>query len=191
VVRGYLAGSAWKDYRATGEVCGIALPKGLRESDRLDTPLFTPSTKAEEGHDENISFDRMAETIGRGRAEELRALSLELYSRARDHAEQRGIILADTKLEFGTIDDDLLVIDEMLTSDSSRYWAADEYRVGTSPPSFDKQYVRDYYLKSGWDQRAPAPPLPASVIDGTRARYLEAYEALTSRSFDEWYAPET
>jgi phosphoribosylaminoimidazole-succinocarboxamide synthase len=181
VVRGYLAGSAWKDYRATGEVCGIALPKGLRESDRLDTPLFTPSTKAEEGHDENIPFDRMAETIGRGRAEELRALSLELYSRARDHAEQRGIILADTKLEFGTKDGRVVWIDEAFTPDSTRFWPKDAYAPGRAQPSYDKQYVRDYLESIAWDKRPPAPPLPAEVVARTREKYVEAYARLTGR----------
>jgi phosphoribosylaminoimidazole-succinocarboxamide synthase len=181
VVRGYLAGSAWKDYRATGAVCGIPLPPGLRESDRLERPLFTPSTKADEGHDENISFDRMAEIVGRDRAEELRSRSLELYSRARAHAEARGIILADTKLEFGIRDGRLLWIDEAFTPDSTRFWPKDEYAPGRPQPSFDKQYVRDYLESIAWDKRPPAPPLPAEVVARTREKYVEAYARLTGR----------
>jgi phosphoribosylaminoimidazole-succinocarboxamide synthase len=181
VVRGYLAGSAWKDYRATGSVCGIALPPGLRESDRLEEPLFTPSTKADEGHDENISFDRMAETVGKGRAAELRSLSLELYSRARSHAEARGIILADTKLEFGIRDGRVVWIDEAFTPDSTRFWPRDAYAPGRPQPSFDKQYVRDYLESIAWDKRPPAPPLPAEVVARTREKYVEAYARLTGR----------
>ena len=181
VVRGYLAGSGWKDYRATGAVCGIALPPGLRESDRLEQPLFTPSTKAEEGHDENISFDRMGEIVGRDRAEELRTLSLTLYSRARAHAEGRGIILADTKLEFGVKDGRLVWIDEAFTPDSSRFWPKDGYAPGRPQPSFDKQFVRDYLESIAWDKRPPAPPLPAEVVARTREKYLEAYARLTGR----------
>ena len=179
VVRGYLAGSAWKDYRATGAVCGIALPPGMKESDRLETPLFTPSTKAEEGHDENISFDQMAATVGRGRAEELRRLSLTLYSRARDHAEQRGIILADTKMEFGTKDGRVIWIDEAFTPDSSRYWDMAHYAPAKSQPSFDKQFVRDWLESTGWDKKPPAPKLPEGVVRTTREKYLDAYKKLT------------
>ena len=181
VVRGYLAGSGFKDYRATGAVCGIPLPPGLRESDRLEQPLFTPSTKAEEGHDENIPFDRMAEIVGRSRAEELRSLSLELYSRARAHAEARGIILADTKLEFGVRDGRLVWIDEAFTPDSSRFWPRDVYAPGGPQPSFDKQFVRDYLESIAWDKRPPAPPLPAEVVARTREKYVEAYARLTGR----------
>jgi len=181
VVRGYVAGSAWKDYRATGAVCGIALPPGLRESDRLEQPLFTPSTKADEGHDENISFDRMAEIVGRDRAAELRSRSLELYSRARAHAEGRGIILADTKLEFGIRDGRLVWIDEAFTPDSTRFWPKDVYAPGGPQPSFDKQYVRDYLESIAWDKRPPAPPLPAEVVARTREKYVEAYARLTGR----------
>jgi phosphoribosylaminoimidazole-succinocarboxamide synthase len=181
VVRGYLAGSGWKDYRATGAVCGIALPKGLRESDRLDPPLFTPSTKAEEGHDENISFDRMAEIVGGDRAEELRSLSLDLYARARAHAEARGILLADTKLEFGVHDGRVVWIDEAFTPDSSRFWPQDGYAAGRPQPSFDKQFVRDYLESIAWDKRPPAPPLPAEVVARTREKYVEAYARLTGR----------
>ena len=181
VVRGYVAGSAWKDYRATGGVCGIALPRGLQESDRLDQPVFTPSTKADEGHDENISFDRMAEIVGGGRAEELRALSLDLYSRARAHAEARGIILADTKLEFGIRDQRVVWIDEAFTPDSSRFWPKDGYVPGRTQPSFDKQFVRDYLESIAWDKRPPAPPLPAEVVARTREKYVEAHARLTDR----------
>lgn len=181
VVRGYVAGSAWKDYRATGAVCGIALPPGLRESDRLEQPLFTPSTKADEGHDENISFDRMAEIVGKDRAAELRSVSLELYSRARAHAEARGIILADTKLEFGIHDGRLMWIDEAFTPDSTRFWPKDVYAPGGPQPSFDKQYVRDYLESIAWDKRPPAPPLPAEVVARTREKYVEAYARLTGR----------
>ena len=181
VVRGYVAGSAWKDYRATGAVCGIALPRGLRESERLEQPIFTPSTKAEEGHDENIPFARMAEIVGADRAEQLRAVSLELYGRARDHAESRGIILADTKLEFGVLDGRLVWIDEAFTPDSSRFWPRDGYAAGQAQPSFDKQFVRDYLESIAWDKRPPAPPLPAEVVSRTREKYVEAYARLTGR----------
>jgi len=181
VVRGYVAGSAWKDYRATGGVCGIALPPGLRESDRLEQPLFTPSTKADEGHDDNISIERMADIVGGDRAEELRSLSLELYSRARAHAESRGIILADTKLEFGVRDGRVVWIDEAFTPDSSRFWPKDGYAAGRPQPSFDKQFVRDYLESIAWDKRPPAPPLPAEVVARTREKYVEAYARLTGR----------
>ena len=181
VVRGYVAGSAWKEYKATGSVCGIPLPKGLRESDRLEEPVFTPSTKAEEGHDENISFEKMAEIVGKDRAEELRSLTLALYSRARDHAEARGIILADTKLEFGEKDGRVVWIDEAFTPDSSRFWPQDAYAPGRAQPSFDKQFVRDYLESIAWDKRPPAPPLPAEVVAKTREKYLEAYARLTGR----------
>jgi phosphoribosylaminoimidazole-succinocarboxamide synthase len=180
VVRGYVAGSAWKDYRATGAVCGITLPPGLRESDRLPQPLFTPSTKAEEGHDENISFERMAEIVGAERAEELRALSLELYSRARAHAEARGIILADTKLEFGIDGGRVVWIDEAFTPDSSRFWPKDGYEAGQAQPSFDKQFVRDYLDTLDWGKTAPGPTLPADVLARTADKYREALELLTA-----------
>ena len=179
VVRGYVAGSAWKDYKATGAVCGITLPRGLRESDRLEEPVFTPSTKAEEGHDENISFERMKEIVGGDRAAELRDLTLALYSRARAHAESRGIILADTKLEFGEKDGRVIWIDEAFTPDSSRFWPKDVYRPGQAQPSFDKQFVRDYLESIAWDKRPPAPPLPADVVSRTREKYLEAFARLT------------
>jgi phosphoribosylaminoimidazole-succinocarboxamide synthase len=179
VVRGYLSGSGFKDYRKTGAVCGIPLPPGLGESDLLETPLFTPATKAETGHDENIPFERMAAIVGRERAAELRDLSLEIYSRARSHAEGRGIIIADTKFEFGLRDGRVVWIDEALTPDSSRFWPADSYRPGGAQPSYDKQYVRDHLEQSGWDKNPPAPPLPAPVVARTREKYLEAHARLT------------
>jgi phosphoribosylaminoimidazole-succinocarboxamide synthase len=179
VVRGYLAGSGWKDYRRSGAVCGIALPPGLRESDRLEQPLFTPSTKAETGHDENISFEQMAGIVGESRAAELRDLTLELYRRARAHAESRGILLADTKLEFGLSEGRVVWIDEAFTPDSSRFWPRDAYEPGRAQASFDKQYVRDYLETLEWDKRPPAPPLPEDVVIRTREKYLEAHARLT------------
>jgi phosphoribosylaminoimidazole-succinocarboxamide synthase len=190
VARGYLFGAAWDAYQATGEVQGRALPSGLRQAERLPTPLFTPTSKAEEGHDLPLTDTEAAALVGSNRFEELRDLTLRIYEFGVAHAEQRGLILADTKLEFGTIDDSLLVIDEMLTPDSSRYWAAEDYAVGTSPRSFDKQFVRDHYIALGWNHEPPAPRLPESVIEGTRARYVEAYEAITGESFDTWFANE-
>ena len=184
VVRGYLVGSGWKDYQATGAVCGIKLPAGLRESDRLDPPIFTPATKAETGHDENISFERMADIVGAERAAELRDLSLEIYSRARAHAESRGVILADTKFEFGEKDGRAVWIDEALTPDSSRFWSRDTYVPGKSQPSYDKQYVRDYLETLRWNKQPPGPTLPADVVERTRAKYLEAYERITGRSLE-------
>jgi len=179
VVRGYLAGSGWKDYRTTGEVCGVALPPGLRESDRLPAPIFTPSTKATAGHDENISFDEVVARVGGDRAEELRSISLQIYRRAAAYAEPRGILLADTKFEFGLIGDELIWIDEALTPDSSRFWPASGYQPGRSQPSFDKQYVRDYLESIGWNKQAPGPQLPPDVVERTRAKYREAYRLLT------------
>jgi phosphoribosylaminoimidazole-succinocarboxamide synthase len=189
VVRGYLAGSGWKDYRATGEVCGHALPAGLQESQRLPEPLFTPATKAQTGHDENIDRARAVELIGEDRFEEVEATALALYGFAADLARERGIILADTKLEFGLDGDGRLVLgDEAFTPDSSRFWPAGAYRPGTTPPSFDKQFVRDYCAALGWDKTPPGPELPAEVVDGTRARYVEALERLTDIGFDEYVA---
>ena len=179
VVRGYLAGSGWKDYRATGKVCGIALPPGLRESDRLPKPIFTPATKATTGHDENISFDEVVARVGAELAERLRAVSLELYRRATLHAEPRGILLADTKFEFGLADGQLIWIDEALTPDSSRFWPTDAYEPGRAQPSFDKQYVRDYLERIGWAKQPPAPELPPEVVAATRSKYREAYWRLT------------
>ena len=187
VVRGYLAGSGWKDYRRTGAVCGHALPSGLRESDKLPEPIFTPATKAKEGHDENIDRERAAELVGRPRLDEAERVSLELYRFAADYAAERGIILADTKFEFGLDEDGALVLaDEALTPDSSRFWPADEYEPGHAQPSFDKQYVRDYCEALGWDKTPPGPELPDAVVLGTRARYVEAFERLTGIPFDDY-----
>jgi len=183
VVRGYLSGSGWKDYKATGKVCGIPLPAGLRESDRLPEAIFTPSTKATMGHDENISFDEAARRIGGELAERVRAVSLEIYRRAVAYAEPRGIILADTKFEFGLVEgrggDPLVWIDEALTPDSSRFWPAKGYQAGQAQPSFDKQYVRDYLERIGWNKQPPGPELPADVVAATHGKYLEAYRELT------------
>jgi phosphoribosylaminoimidazole-succinocarboxamide synthase len=181
VVRGYLSGSGWKDYRASGKVCGISLPPGLRESDRLSDPIFTPSTKATSGHDENISFDQVVARVGGQRAEELRAVSLDIYRRAAAYAEPRGILLADTKFEFGLLENELLWIDEALTPDSSRFWPAESYRPGGSQPSFDKQYVRDYLESINWNKQPPGPELPGNVVEATRDKYREAYRLLTGR----------
>ncbi|MGZ8666734.1 MAG: phosphoribosylaminoimidazolesuccinocarboxamide synthase [Solirubrobacterales bacterium] len=186
VVRGYLSGSGWKEYRESGEVCGIALPEGLRESDPLPVPIFTPATKAEVGeHDENIDFERAAEIVGdRALMNELRRVSIDLYSHAAEHAAERGIILADTKFEFGRhAGAEVVLADEVLTPDSSRFWPTDRYQPGRSQPSFDKQYVRDWANEAGWDHSPPAPELPADVVEQTRAKYVEAYERITERSF--------
>jgi phosphoribosylaminoimidazole-succinocarboxamide synthase len=181
VVRGYLAGSGFKDYTRTGAVCGIALPKGLRESDRLDPPIFTPATKADEGHDENISFERMCEILDAELSARLRDVSLAIYERARDRAGERGLVLADTKFEFGRRDGRLVWIDEALTPDSSRFWPADGYAPGRSQPSFDKQYVRDYLESLGWDKISAPPELPEDVVARTRDKYREAYQRITGR----------
>jgi phosphoribosylaminoimidazole-succinocarboxamide synthase len=181
VVRGYLSGSGWKDYRASGSVCGIPLPPGLGESARLPEPIFTPATKATSGHDENISFDEMVARVGGPLAEQLRAISMDLYRQAADLAEPRGILLADTKFEFGLLDKQVIWIDEALTPDSSRFWPAQGYAPGRPQPSFDKQYVRDYLEKIGWNKQPPAPELPAEVVAATRAKYREAYRLLTGR----------
>jgi phosphoribosylaminoimidazole-succinocarboxamide synthase len=189
VVRGYITGSGWKDYQATGAVCGIELPAGLRESERLPEPIFTPATKAEIGdHDENVDFERAVEIVGdRSLLEELRRLSIAIYERAADHARERGIILADTKFEFGRRADGTIVLgDEVLTPDSSRFWPADGYEPGRGQPSFDKQYVRDWATASGWDKTPPAPEIPAEVVEGTRARYVEAYERIAGEPFRHW-----
>ena len=178
VVRGYLAGSGWKDYQATGAVCGIPLPAGLKQSERLDPPIFTPATKAETGHDENIPFETMEATVGAERAAQARRISLEIYSQARAHAEARGIILADTKFEFGVRDGSLMWIDEALTPDSSRFWPGDEYGPGRSQPSFDKQYVRDYLETLDWNKQPPGPELPPDVVARTVDKYVEAFERL-------------
>ncbi len=188
VVRGYLSGSGWKDYQRTGEVCGIAVPEGLRESDRLPEPIFTPATKAQEGHDENIDFERAAELVGdRALAERVREVSLAVYQHAADHARERGIILADTKFEFGLDPDGALTLgDEVCTPDSSRFWPADQYEPGRPQPSFDKQFVRDWASSTGWDRNPPAPPIPDEVVSRTREKYIEAYERVTGEPFDAW-----
>jgi phosphoribosylaminoimidazole-succinocarboxamide synthase len=182
VVRGYLIGSGWKDYKATGAVCGIALPTGLKQAARLPEPIYTPATKADVGeHDENIDFERTVELLGAELADHVRSVTLELYRVAAEHALERGIIIADTKFEFGVDDDGTLtLIDEALTPDSSRFWPVDSYRVGTSPPSFDKQFVRDYLETLDWDKQAPGPKLPADIIKKTAAKYREAYKRLTT-----------
>jgi phosphoribosylaminoimidazole-succinocarboxamide synthase len=184
VVRGYVSGSGWKDYRATGKICGIALPSGLRESDRLPAPIFTPATKAASGHDENISFEKAASLIGSALAEKVRAVSLEIYNRAASYAEPRGIILADTKFEFGLLNNDLIWIDEALTPDSSRFWPAAQYQPGGPQPSFDKQFVRDYLERMQWPKTPPGPELPPEVVGATRAKYREAFRILTGRELD-------
>jgi phosphoribosylaminoimidazole-succinocarboxamide synthase len=190
VVRGHLAGSAWAEYRRDGEVCGIALPPGLRESAALPDPLFTPATKAERGqHDENVPFARMVAELGAALAGELRDRSLAVYAAGAAHAASVGLLLADTKLEFGLVPDgsggrELLLVDEVLTPDSSRYWPADAWEPGRTPPSFDKQYVRDHVTASGWDREPPAPALPAEVVAATRARYVEAHDRITGRPFE-------
>jgi phosphoribosylaminoimidazole-succinocarboxamide synthase len=184
VARGYLSGSGWKEYRETGRVCGLGLPSGLVESSRLPEPIFTPATKAATGHDENISLDEMAGRVGRGLAERLKELTLSLYGFAAARALERGIILADTKFEFGFAGGELILIDEALTPDSSRFWPADGYEPGHGQPSFDKQYVRDWLDASGWDHEPPPPDLPAQVIRQTVERYREAYERITGQGFD-------
>ena len=182
VVRGYLSGSGWKDYQKTGAVCGIPLPAGLRESDRLPEPIFTPAAKNNVGHDENISFERMAATVGQRQAEELRTLTFAIYDKASRHAAGKGLILADTKFEFGSVNGKTILADEVLTPDSSRYWPAEGYRPGGAQPSFDKQYVRDYLESIRWNKQAPAPSLPDEVIARTREKYMEAFHLITGRT---------
>ncbi|MBA4149512.1 MAG: phosphoribosylaminoimidazolesuccinocarboxamide synthase [Verrucomicrobia bacterium] len=182
VVRGYVAGSGWKDYQKTGAICGINLPPGLKESSELPEPIFTPATKAETGHDENISFEEAVQVVGKDIAEQARTASLKLYNFARDYARQRGIIIADTKFEFGIFEGQLLLIDEVLTPDSSRFWPADQYEPGRSQPSFDKQFVRDYLETLDWDKQPPAPALPENVVAKTQEKYFEAYQRLTGHS---------
>ncbi len=183
IVRGYISGSAWKSYQKSGSVCGINLPKGLKESDKFDEPLFTPSTKAESGHDINISYDEMKKLIGNEDAERIKDLSLELYNKGAEYALEKGIIIADTKFEFGKIDDTIIIVDELLTPDSSRFWPADKYKPGRSQPSFDKQYVRDYLSSTGWDKNSNPPNLPNYVVEETQNKYKEAYEKITGEKF--------
>ncbi|HXU40944.1 MAG TPA: phosphoribosylaminoimidazolesuccinocarboxamide synthase [Burkholderiales bacterium] len=183
VVRGYIIGSGWKDYQKTGKVCGIELPKGLQQAQKLPEPIFTPATKAETGHDENISFDEAAKLVGKDVAAKVREISIRLYKEASEYAAKKGIIIADTKFEFGLdSNSQIVLIDEVLTADSSRFWPADSYKVGISPPSFDKQYVRDYLETLDWDKTPPAPKLPAEVIKKTSEKYREALERLTGRT---------
>ncbi|MDW5266736.1 MULTISPECIES: phosphoribosylaminoimidazolesuccinocarboxamide synthase [Acidobacteriaceae] len=182
VVRGYISGSGWKDYRQTGSICGIKLPTGLRESDKLPEPIFTPAAKNNVGHDENISFEKMVDTIGQKAAEDLRSLTLKIYEKASKHAASRGLILADTKFEFGLINGEITLADEVLTPDSSRYWPAETYNPGGAQPSFDKQYVRDYLESIHWNKQAPAPGLPPEVVEKTKAKYLEAFRLITGRA---------
>ena len=184
VVRGYLAGSGWKEYQQSQSVCGIKLPAGLKQASKLPEPIFTPATKAESGHDENIDMKRCAQILGAEIAERVKDLSLQIYSAGSDHAEKKGIIVADTKFEFGTLDGQLLLIDEALTPDSSRFWPANQYVVGQSPPSFDKQFVRDYLETLDWNKTAPGPKLPGDVIARTAAKYVEAFERLTGEKLN-------
>jgi phosphoribosylaminoimidazole-succinocarboxamide synthase len=183
VARGYLVGSGWKDYRATGKVCGLPLPAGLQECGQLPEVLFTPATKAESGHDENISFEQMCQAVPQELASRLRELTISLYQRAADYARGRGIIIADTKFEFGQADGELYLIDEALTPDSSRFWPADAYQPGRAQPSFDKQFVRDWLESTTWDKNSPPPELPADIVERTRQKYAEAYERLTGQQW--------
>ena len=189
IARGYITGSGWKDYQRSGAVCGIPLPTGLRESERLPDPIFTPSTKADVGHDENISYEQLEELVGEEAANAMKIRTLAVYNYAHAVALERGIIIADTKLEWGRLPSgELILIDEVLTPDSSRFWPADTYRPGGSPPSFDKQYVRDWLLASGWDRTPPGPELPPEVVSGTRTRYVDAFERLTGARFEDYLA---
>jgi phosphoribosylaminoimidazole-succinocarboxamide synthase len=190
VVRGYVFGHGWSEYRETGTIGGRPAPTGLIEAAKLPEPLFTPTTKAEEGHDESLTPEQAMELVGRERYDKLEDLSLRLYEFGARHADKNGVILADTKFEFGELDGEIILIDEVMTPDSSRYWPADRYAPGGSPPSYDKQFVRDYMDGVGWDRESPPPHLPADVIENTRARYVEAYELITGQSFDEWFGPE-
>ena len=184
VVRGYLTGSGWKEYQKSQSVCGVQLPEGLLESAKLPEPIFTPTTKAEEGHDEAITFEQMSDLVGADVAEELRSRSISLFARGAEYALQRGIIIADTKFEWGVLDGRIILVDEVLTPDSSRFWPADKYQVGKSQPSFDKQFVRDWLLASPWDRKSVPPALPEDIVAQTRAKYVEAYELLTGSKFD-------
>jgi phosphoribosylaminoimidazole-succinocarboxamide synthase len=184
VVRGYISGSGWKDYQKSGAICGIPLPTGLRESDKLPEPIFTPSTKAVTGHDENISFEQTVEVVGQPLAEKLRDTTLAIYNQASAYAAERGIIIADTKFEFGLLDGELIWIDEALTPDSSRFWPADQFSPGKAQPSFDKQYVRDYLERIGWNKQPPGPALPADVVAATREKYRDSYQRITGHALD-------
>lgn len=183
VVRGYLVGSGWKEYQQSGKVCGIPLPTGLQQAQQLDELIFTPATKAETGHDENIAFEQMVQIVGRDVAEELRRRSIDIYRRGAEFARERGIIIADTKFEWGMVDDEIILIDEVLTPDSSRFWPADRYAVGSNPPSYDKQFVRDWLEGTDWDKNSPPPELPPDIVSKTREKYIEAYERLTDATF--------
>jgi phosphoribosylaminoimidazole-succinocarboxamide synthase len=183
VVRGYLEGSGWKEYRQSGTVCGLPLPAGLVQGSQLPQPIFTPATKEESGHDQNIPFERMVDLVGQETADDLRQRSIDVYARAAEHAKSRGIIIADTKFEWGWHDGRLILIDEVLTPDSSRFWPADRYKPGGPQPSYDKQFVRDWLETTGWDKNSPPPELPADVIERTRAKYVEAYEKLIGKRF--------
>jgi len=183
IVRGYISGSAWSSYKKDGTVCGIKLPRGLKESDKFDEPLFTPSTKAESGHDINISFEKMIELIGKKDAKKIKDVSFNIYKKGSEYALKKGIIIADTKFEFGKIGDEIILVDEMLTPDSSRFWPADLYESGKSQPSFDKQFVRDYLTSTGWDKNSSPPHLPKDVILETQKKYQEAYEKITGKKF--------
>jgi len=183
IVRGYISGSAWESYKKDDTVCGIKLPSGLKESDKFDSPLFTPSTKAKSGHDINISFEEMKKLVGDDAAEEIKNLSVNIYEMASNYAREKGIIIADTKFEFGRIDDRIAIVDELLTPDSSRFWPADKYESGKGQTSFDKQYVRDYLISTGWDKNSSPPHLPKNVILETQKKYIEAYERITDEKF--------
>lgn len=183
IVRGYISGSAWKSYKKDKSVCGINLKNGIQESEKFDTPLFTPSTKEDTGHDINISYGKMQEIIGKEDAEKIKELSLLMYNKGAEYARKKGIIIADTKFEFGKIDDEIIIVDEILTPDSSRFWPAEKYELGKSQPSYDKQYVRDYLISTGWDKNSAPPELPNYVIKETQKKYIEAYESITGKTF--------
>jgi phosphoribosylaminoimidazole-succinocarboxamide synthase len=184
IVRGYISGSAWSSYNKDGSVCGIKLKNGIQESEKFDSPLFTPSTKEESGHDINISYEKMEKIIGKRDAERIKELSLLMYNKGSEYAKKKGIIIADTKFEFGKINDEIIIVDEVLTPDSSRFWPADKYVLGKSQPSFDKQFVRDYLTNTGWDKNSKPPKLPDEIINETRKKYIEAYELITGKIFD-------
>ncbi|MGL6226087.1 MAG: phosphoribosylaminoimidazolesuccinocarboxamide synthase [Thermoguttaceae bacterium] len=184
IVRGYLSGSGWNEYKKSGTVCGLKLPEGLTESASIPLPIFTPSTKAESGHDENISFEQMIEILDRETSEKLRDMSIDIFRRGSEYAKTRGIIIADTKFEFGWVDGELILIDEVLTPDSSRFWPADQYTPGRSQPSFDKQFVRDWLTATSWDKNSPPPELPGEIVEKTRLKYIEAFEIITQKKFD-------